>query len=948
MGEQSIARADDKPQQSENHDASEKLRLSLTTSELVNNPSGGIKSNSDKTLESIAQYKAGRYALVTAEGLSLLPSGVLNGVKHNWDNPGEFATKMGTAAVIGAGMRLLLPQAGAARAVVGTVMTYMMAKDAVTPVLNAWGQVSDNSSVANIHDAATNMSNGLGLFTVDMAAGLPIGLAADKLTGYGLKNTATGRGFEAWKDNFYGVDKTGGGLLGARSKDGMSMEEKLKSIKDGSGDQRPLTVDEKLQLIKDNLDHDHVAASNMTPDAEAAFKAYLEHKKWHKTEMSDQIDQLLVGQAAETGYRAKPDLLNPSLLKASDAGTGAGGKPEANGTPESKGTTGGDTGNKGGDAGDIKFPKSGDAGAEKGPDLKPRIVDKNAATVAQMSTTVRDLAAKVSETDMKIANFKESVQSPLTQAMREGPPPLDQGHFGNNKALIELTQQIETPEHVKQAGFLLEHHRVANVQMGIPEQMPEIVDLNQYSRSVHKNLMDLMEKNGIDPSTVLRGTNSPVFLIFDSNGSGPYTIPAIKGVTDTPVVVVPREYRDMLGVHVSGVYSHELGHDLIYGDLLRFPDSLREHVLNQDVVAAVMKQKGITDNMVDVPGVGELKKSEFFTKLLLAEANENTADIFGTSIDPNTPLSLATLLGSLRKPLPGAPKGAAGALETRSMYGQEFVDETSNPLGIEPHGIDSWRVKLGAEVLRQLSKNDAKVSAHADSLDKLADQLRRPGDNYVWASMDNQGKFISIPIKEWDAIIPGIVKAQLETPLPALNNKALRDVYPDMTKIFPRVDGLADKFAASAAKGEATIPNYDKTVHPIEDIYSAGLSGWMKALANNPAEGQPGHVAPDVLLHNINNISGSLTKLYRGDNFLPAQNFTPPSGPFNFASIVTQPAGYIGRNIESMTTAHPSLHWALDNWTAKTSIGSGMALTRNMFDNERKLQEVMKQQKTGS
>jgi hypothetical protein len=769
------------------------------------------------------------------------------------------------------------------------------------------------------------------------------------LTGIALNKTTAGRNFESWKDNFYGVDKTSGGLLGPRAKDGMSMEEKLRSIKEGTGE-RPLTVDEKLKLIQENLDHSHAAPRNLSPDAEAAFKAYLEHKKWHKTEMSNEIDALLQGKNEGARKPAQPDLLNPSLLKASDAGTGGKpegtGAPETAGTPEGKSTTGGDTG----EPGEIKFPKSGaDAGAgDKGLKIEPRVMDKNASTVAQMSQTVRDMAGQVSEVDMKIANFKESVQSPLTQTMREGAPPLDPGHFGNNKALIELTQQIETPQHVKQAGFLLEHHRVANVQMGIPEQMPEIVDLNQYSRSVHKNLMDLMVKNGIDPSTVLRGTNSPIFLIFDSNGSGPYTIPAIKGVTDTPVVVVPREYRAMLGVHVSGVYSHELGHDLIYGDLLRFPDSLREHVLKQDVVAEAMKQKGIADNTVDVPGVGQLKKSDFFTKLLLAEANENTADIFGTSIDPNTPLSLATLLGSLRKPLPNAPEGSAGALETRSMYGQEFVDETSNPLGIEPHGIDSWRVKLGAEVLRQLSKNDPKVSAHADSLDKLADQLRRPGDNYVWASMDNQGKFVSIPIKEWDAIIPGIVKAQLETPLPALNNKALRDVYPDMTKIFPRVDGLAEKFAESAAKGEGTIPNFDKNVHPIEDVYSAGLSGWMKALAQNPAEGQPGHVAPNALLKNINDISQNLTAKYRGDNYLPAQQFTAPSGPFNFASIVTKPAGYIGRNIDSMTAAHPSLHWAFDNWTSKTSVASGMALTRNMFDNERKIQEVMKQQKTGS
>lgn len=126
MGEQSIKTsaesinsADKQGVQNEHNDASDKLRLSLTHSDLVN-PTSGTKSNSQQTLEAIAQYKVGRYALVTGEGLSLLPSGVLNGICHDWDHPGEFAVKMGTAALMGAGMRVLLPEAGAARAFVGT------------------------------------------------------------------------------------------------------------------------------------------------------------------------------------------------------------------------------------------------------------------------------------------------------------------------------------------------------------------------------------------------------------------------------------------------------------------------------------------------------------------------------------------------------------------------------------------------------------------------------------------------------------------------------------------------------------------------------------------------------------------------------------------------------------------------------------------------------------
>lgn len=915
MGEQSIMNSADKlPHKDETKDASEALRMSLTKSDLIGATTNNTMSNSDRTLQSIAEYKVGRYALVTAEGLSLLPQGVLNGVKHNWDNPGEFAVKMGTAAAMGAGMRFLLPQAGAAKAVVGTIMTYMMVKDAATPVMNAYSQVSDDKSLKNIHDAATRMSNGLGMFTVDMAAGLPVGIAADKLTGLALTKTSTGRAFEGWKEDFYnGPNSPLNRLFKSKPGEGSmpTMEEKLQRINNGgAADGKPLTIDEKLKLIRENMDHEHAAPKNFSPDAEKAFEAYLQHKKWHKQELQATLDSLIPDQKAAAHATEQPQVKFGDAAKAE-----AGVRRHFDDPSRAEGAK----------------PTDKVEVSDTAPPRPP--LDKNAQTVGQMSVTMRDLSERVTDMNKQIANFRESVQSPLTQTMRTGKPPLDEGHFGNNKSLIELASQIETPEHVKQAGFLLEHHRVANVQMGIPEVMPEIVELNQYSRSVHKNLMDLLTKNGINPENVLRGTNSPIFLIFDSNGAGPYTIPAIKGVTDTAVIVLPREYQNMLGVHVSGVYSHELGHDLIYGDLLRFPDNLRDNVLKQDVVAGAMKAKGIADTTVEIPGVGSMKKSDFFTKLLLAEANENTADIFGTAIDPHTPLSLATLLGSLRKAPEGAPKGAPGSLETRSMYGSEFVDPVNNPLGIEVHGIDAWRVKLGAEVLRQLSNNNSKVVAYANQLDMLSENLRRPGDNYVWASMDNKGQAVSIPIKEWDAIIPGIVKAQLETPLPALNNARLRDVYPDMNTTFPRIDGLADKFAAAARAGKTTLTDFSKSSHPIEDVYSAGLSAWMKALNGNPEAGAPGYVAPDVLLERINGISRSLTSQYAGDNYVPAPA-PAPKGPFKLSSVVVQPANFLGKEFTQFTNSHPLAKSTFNNWTTKSAVGTGLSLSRNMFDKQ--------------
>ncbi|MFX4493758.1 hypothetical protein ABTA45_19890, partial [Acinetobacter baumannii] len=87
-------------------------------------------------------------------------------------------------------------------------------------------------------------------------------------------------------------------------------------------------------------------------------------------------------------------------------------------------------------------------------------------------------------------------------------------------------------------------------------------------------------------------------------------------------------------------------------------------------------------------------------------ANENTSDFMGTfSGGSGTPVSLGGLLQSLRD---------GGLLETRNVYGKEFED------GIEPHGIDHWRIKFCAEVMRQLAPSDKTVTEQANALDNYA------------------------------------------------------------------------------------------------------------------------------------------------------------------------------------------------------------------------------------
>jgi hypothetical protein len=844
-----------------------KSKLPAITQAMIDN------SNHTQVFQTLAEYRSARLAMVTLNGIRYLPQGVAHAVEYNIDNPGQFALKMGIAAGLGIAMRVALPKAGAVKALVGTLMGGMSVKDAAMPIVEGWADVWNDKSLTNLDSASKRMGVGLGHFAFDAVATLPVGIAADKLAGLPLTRTSWGRNFESSKERFWTSDESRVGRFfnwSTRTADATSNA--LSQRLQGKVPETPLTIDQKIALIAE------AQRTHMT-DAEAAkggtvddaFRAQLETQRRYRQDMPDQIEGLM--SASPISEQARISLTNkrPSVVPVE---------------PTPVGPTG-----------------------PKGP--------YDARDVGTMAATVRDRAGKITEQDMAIADLREGWQSSLRATTLEPPGPptlplLDRGHMPNNAKLIELADQILTPEQVKEAGFLMEHFRVANQQLVLTEKLPEIIDLNNYSRSVHNKLMELLVKNGVKPDEVLRGTNSPMFLIFDSRAAGPYTIPAIKGVTDTPVVVLPREYQSMLGIHVSGVYPHELGHDLIYGDLLRFPEALRTKVLTENVVRSGMQQAGIADVPINVPGHGNISKSELFVRLLQAQANENTADWFGTAIDPNTGLSLAVLLGSLRKPAPGAPKGAPGALETRSMYGSEFADP-ANPLGIEVHGIDRWRIKSTAQVLREMSGGDKKILDYAAAMDKLADHMSRPGDTYAWANMDKPGEFFAIPQKEWDAIIPSIVRAQLDTPLDALNGRTLRQVFPDMRQTFPRVDTLADGMAEAALQGRPTLTgSFDKGAHRIEDVFSAGLSAWAKAMERNPAPGQPGHVPPDKLITNINAISESLRAQYRLDPPMPIPGMLDP-GKVDFALAFKKPSWFVSQYLGKTVEAQPRVRQFFDN-----------------------------------
>lgn len=941
--------------------AGDKLRADSDLSKYVGNATTMAASTD---LTGINSTAGGRILYATGEGLA-------KSAYHGWHDlttmsGSEFAHSAGMGALFGIGMRVLLPEAGAMKAAVGTAMTYFMVKDAAMPIVSGWKDAALASDMNEVHDAAEGMGKGLGKFWAHSAIGLTTGVLGEYGAGIAMRNTSVGRRFDAWKDVTFNSEETAAGRFfkwSERTADNTSdkvSQALLGRRTRGSGIDE-LSLAEKLEAIHQASKHG-IDATGKVGTAEAPGKRLsleeilAERKRYRDSDYTTKIDKLLAGtEHADVTPPVRAELSNAARLRMigdEPAGMSPGEhvpNPPGIGFKEGEVTTGpkgGSGGTTGGDApAGTGKPTGGttdggagkiiitDAAAAKGSTPPPRPTgDMTGANVGDMAVAMRKVTGAVTKEDIAVAQAKEDIAGPVSSTMRSGNAPLDQGHFSNNELLLGLTDQIKSADDYRSAGMLLDHFRTANNQLEIAARgdkggLNQITDLNQFSRSVHALMLKALDDLGI-PRDVLRGSNSPLFTIRDSDGAGPYTIPAIKDgrtgkpVTDAAVVTYPREYQGLEGVHTSGVYPHELGHDLIYGDLLRFPTEVRDRILTDRIVGDAMKANGIADVEVQVPGspTGTMKKSELFVQLLKAQANENTADMFGTSVDPNTGLSLATLLGSLRKPSNAAPNGP-GLLETRSMYGSKMVDaDMGNTLGVEPHGIDRWRLKLSAQTLRELAGKDpaAKpVLEYADKLDSLSDAMSRPGTQYVWANADQPGSFVAVTAKEFDAIIPALVDAQFNTPLEALNGHTLKQLAPNMVERFNRVEALSTQMAEAVVKGQTTMPAFDKSGYRIEEVFSAGLSGWMKAVQRNAENG--GNLSAEALMARINTLSESLRAQYRNDAPETILTSPPQNQPITarIGNLAYKPVGVLARWTGQMAEGQPRLRERFAEWTPR-------------------------------
>jgi hypothetical protein len=890
--------------------------------------------------------KTGRTGKVLAEGIGYSGYGLVKAAEENFSHPDELAMKVAGGMAFGSLMKLALPAGGVGKALAGTIMLGYFAKDALSPIASGVSEAWHAKKESQLDTAAQKMGDGLGHFYFDAGVGMVSGMAGEKLTGWGARSVMGGpryAAFEASKEAFWNSDKSpvGSALNGiARGVDGLTtnIKESLhpsQRIERISDEEAIAKINEVARHVKDerrnNLLYRHglvegepmpvaegQVAAKLLPDGVNIQKSFEDGGFYKKGTFSDLLDQLTgerpqgpveqvkVGPIEPPKINLKNDLWQP---KPGDQTPTLPDEPVV-------------------DHLSIKIPVDQATGAAGGGGAKSPIAELDAANIRKIAGEAGVRQARIDDVTAQIMDLRDDFKAPVTSisdAQRTGAL-VDPAFDKSRDDILALADKMKTQDHVKEAGMILQLHANAAKQIELGDR--DVADLNVLADHMYGMFRGGFRKAGISNSILDGKVPSLVTKSFDQ-GSGNFTIPAIDKVLRRPVTLFPRNQSDLVGVFGSINWHENLGHDHLFPELLRFPDEFRNDVIVKAVQTAMAKNN-IADSTMTLEGQ-QMPKSEVFAKLLFAQANENTADMIGTAAGGvGTPLSLGVLLQSLRK---------GGMLETRNVSGSQF-EET-----FEPHGFDRWRVKLSAEVMRQLGKGDPAVNKYADALDLYATQSARPGDNYVIASLDNKGQTLQIPMKEWDAVIPEIVKAQLETPLPSFRTdtgdmKALKDILPDFTSRFKATDSLADRMADSALQGKNTLqgpldPQTFTKDYDIGQVFTATLVAWSKATAKG--------ADPARSLELLESMSRDLRGLYHETN-----PHKVPLMPTTLDALQHKPLTVIGQGIARTTGDVIGQQPAFRDWTARRAqLFSGMTgslAVGDLMDTHKTQQELLGQQ----
>jgi len=766
----------------------------------------------------IRDNRLARLGVVTVEGAGYAVPGMLNAAVHDLTHLDQTLGKAGMAVGIGVAMRVALPKAGAARAAAATAFTYFMARDAAVPVGKAFSDVWDAESHKEVNLAAQQMGDGLGLFAWDAYWGMKLAVAGERGTEKALRGIMGEKSFnrfEGVKSDFLGSDKFFFGRHLNRA--GEAVNRGTTNLADALAgrvkvaEKPKMTFDEMMAKAKESgHEHDLYRAN------QSMHKHGVRTPDGKEVGYSESIDVWLAGKdprrLTSTEVRDVLRAQQEGFKFAENEGTPVAERP----VTEAAG--------KGKDAPAAPTEVKGST-----PELAARIeAEVSPRSISELGQMAKKEMGKLDDQGQQVVDLVEGSIGPVHAAINPQHKALDPGYREWLNQMIALGNEVggDTAK-LQQVAPLFFRGRDAAIGQMSADLGPtgrNVHSLNMFSLEMYTGLKQRMTKAGIDANEVLAAKNPPLNLVARDGGAGPHTIPEIQGVWDVDLVHWPRNMQDLRMLR-AGINGHENKHDQ-FGGILRFANSIREQVIGETVGKALGDK---ATQMVEVPGFGQMSKQDLIVNILKAQANENTADIGGAAhTGPSGALALGVLLQGLRQ---------GGKLETRNVFGKEMAN-AENPMGIEVHAMDVFRPKLVAEVLRQRAEGDPMILEYAKQLDAYAEAASRGGKDYVWAAIDHPGKSITIPRAELDAVIPHLVRAQLNTPLEALQGKTYAEVLPHLPTEMKRMDALAEMMvdAVSNNRPLESLP-FNTADYTMIQLQSAAMPAALRLMSKGmPAE----------------------------------------------------------------------------------------------------------------
>jgi hypothetical protein len=269
---------------------------------------------------------------------------------------------------------------------------------------------------------------------------------------------------------------------------------------------------------------------------------------------------------------------------------------------------------------------------------------------------------------------------------------------------------------------------------------------------IYDGFLSMEERKGIKPPD--HQTVSPL-VEWGRSDWGPYTWPATTGRKvgmKMSVVSMPPAYSQ--NIALWSALGHEAGgHDILHAD-----DGLLKEI-SEKVEAAIIKCKNIPQFRNKKAIVNGRKKplvicAAAYWKYTIDEAASDVCAVL--NLGPSAGIRLATLLIPLR----------------------EMRLSNSSPSS-SSHPIDTLRILLAADVVRELPDLDSKIArACADLLERIVDKFKDKTNNFTLytQTLAEAHTDDKMPYKEMRKIVQIVADTVAFTPLKALEGHQLSEI----------------------------------------------------------------------------------------------------------------------------------------------------------------------------